>query len=110
MNNLRIKKSNVKILKSKGHPDITQTTYNISQSNDERFNSVLFRDIYNVYSNRFGAENVLVRAVNSEGIRTFKTFDQDELNFTDFHEYYANKVARFEEFEMFYSLEITVRS
>ena len=107
---LNIKKVNKKILKSKNHPDIVQSTFHINRSEEAPINTALFRDIYGSYEKKFGAHNLLVRAVNNTGMMTLKTFDEDNLSFQDFHQYYQNRVKDTQSFEYFYSLEITVRS
>jgi len=107
---LNIQKVNQKRLKSKGNPDIVQSTFHINRTEEAPINTKLFRDIYGRYEKKFGAHNLLVRAVNNTGIMTLKTFGEEELTFQDFHQYYQNRVKDTQSFEYFYSLEITVRS
>jgi hypothetical protein len=106
---LNIIKVNTKNLKSKGNPDIVQSTYHINRNDSKQINSTMFKDIYTTYQKKFGAENVLVRGVNSEGMRTLKSFGDNDLNFQDFYQYYQNRVKDTSKFEQFYSVEITVR-
>lgn len=82
--------------------------YHINRKDKKTINSSLFRKIYENFEKRYGANSLLIRAVNNEGIKTFKSFDADELNFDDFEEYYKNKVADTNNFEYFYSMEITI--
>ena len=82
--------------------------YHINRKDNKTINSALFRDIYNAFEKKHGTHNLMVRAVNSEGMKTFKSFDMDELNFEDFHEYYENKVKFTDKFEYFISVEITI--
>jgi hypothetical protein len=107
---LNIKKVSTKNLKSKGHPDVVQTTFHINRNEEAPINSALFRDIYNGYEKKFGAHNVLVRAVNNTGMMTLKGFGENDLMFLDFHQYYQNRVKDPKHFYYFYSLEITVRT
>lgn len=106
---LNVKKVITKHLKSKGRPDIEQSTYHINRTDNKTINTKLFNDIYNTYQKKFGADNVLVRAVNNEGMRTLKAFGESEVNLQEFHQYYQNRVKDTTQFEFFYSLEITIK-
>jgi LPS O-antigen subunit length determinant protein (WzzB/FepE family) len=106
---LNVKKVITKQLKSKGRPDIEQSTYHINRTDNKTINTKLFNDIYNTYQKKFGADNVLVRAVNNEGMRTLKAFGESEVNLQEFHQYYQNRVKDTTQFEFFYSLEITIK-
>jgi len=104
---LKIKPVETLKLKSKSGTK-EKIVYHINRDKDKTINSKMFRDAYDVFANKYGAKNLLIRGANNQGIFTFKGFGDDELNFTDFHEYYSNKVKDKSEFDYFYSLEFTV--
>lgn len=104
---MKIVPTDVQKIKSKKSSK-EKVVYHINRDDEKTINSSLFKDTYNAFVKKYGVHNILVRAQNNQGIFTFKSFDGDELNFTDFHDYYENKVKSDKEFDYFYSLEMTV--
>jgi hypothetical protein len=104
---LKIKPVETLKLKSKSGTK-EKIVYHINRDNKKTINSKMFRDTYDVFAKKYGANNLLIRGANNEGIFTFKGFSDDELSFIDFHEYLKNKVKSISEFDYFYSLEFTV--
>ena len=86
------------------------TIYDISRKNNQQMNMANFKDVYNVFKKKYGAENLLVRALNDTQWFSFKAFTDSGLNIQDFEEYYENRVAHTEKFNMFYQTQITVLS
>ena len=85
-----------------------KVVYHINRKDNKTINSILFRDIYKGFESKYGSSALLIRAVNDEGMQTFKSFDNQELNFEDFLPYYENKVHIANKFEYFYSMEVTI--
>ena len=110
MNLLNVSEVENKKLKVKGGQDYTKKVFHINRKDETTINSVLFQDIYNSFSKKYQPENVMVRAVSNSGLFSFKTFGESNLNFKEFHEYFQNKVSNSDQFEYFYSVEITVRN
>ena len=83
-------------------------SFDISMKNNKQMNMANFKDVYNIYKTKFGADKLLVRALNDTQWFSFKAFTDSGLNIQDFEEYYHNRVAKTEKFEMFYQAQITV--
>lgn len=97
------------LLKVKGHKSFLKKVYHIARKDKEGIDTALFKQIYNNFARTLGEENVMIRALNNTQFFTFKTFDDTVLRFTDFDEYYRNKVRDTDAFEFFYNMEVTTR-
>ena len=107
-NMLSIKLLENKELKSSAKKKVEKLVYHINRKDQKTINSGFFRDIVEGFDKKYGTNNIMVRAVNNQGMMTFKSFDQDELDFMDFDDYYKNKVHSIKNFDYFYSVEITI--
>ena len=105
---LNVKEIENKVLKSSAHKQVNKVSYHINRKDNKTINTAMFKDIYDTFEKKYGADNLLVRAVNNTGMMTLKTFGQDELNFIDFDDYYNNKVKSTANFKYFDSIEITI--
>ena len=90
------------------HDEYEEECYHINRIDNKDINTQMFKDIYSNLKTKYGAKSILVRALNNQHLFTFKGFDEEELNFEDFEEYYKNKVQYTDKFEYFKSLQITV--
>jgi hypothetical protein len=107
-NLLNVQETENKLFKNKGGDSFHKKVYHINRKDDKTINSVLFRDIYDNFANKYGSKNVMVRALNNTQYMTFKGFGDTILNFENFNEYYENRVKDASKFEYFYSIEISV--
>jgi hypothetical protein len=107
-NLLNITEIDNKLIKVKNGNDYHRKTYHIDRKDKKTINSILFQDIYNNFSKTYSAEKVMVRALCNTGLFTFKGFNENSLNFQHFHEYFQNRVKDTDNYEYFYSMEITV--
>ncbi len=83
-------------------------TYTILRKNKNQMNMANFKDVYNVFKKKYGSENLMVRALNDTQFFTFKGFTDSGLDIQDFEEYYQDRVANKEKFNMFYTVQIYV--
>ena len=107
-NLLNVNEIDNKYIKVKNGNDYHRKTYHIDRKDKHTINSVLFEDIYKNFAKKYGAQNVMVRALCNSGLFTFKGFNETSLNFQHFHEYFQNRVKDTDNFEYFYNMEITV--
>ena len=89
-------------------PKERKMVYNIKRKDETPIKTVLFRDVYKSFVNKYGASNLMVRAVNNTGIFTYKGFKDEDLKLDDMEDYYENRVKSSKEFEYWYSMEITI--
>lgn len=108
MNNLDINIVSSKNIK-KQNKIIKRTVFHINKKSNTHFNTGELKDIYESFRDKYGNNNIMVRAVNNTMPFTFKGFDQESLTIQDMDDYYENKVANTSEFKNFYSIEITVQ-
>jgi len=103
-NLLNIVKSIDKEIRPREH----KLVYNINRRDETPIKTVLFRDVYQNFVNKYGANNLMVRAVNNTGLFTYKGFKDNDLQLEDMEDYWAGYVRSAKEFEYWYSMEITV--
>ena len=108
MNNLDINIVSNKNIK-KQNKMVKRTVFHINKKSNNHFNTGELKDIYESFRDKYGNNNIMVRAVNNTMPFTFKGFDQNSLTIQDMDDYYENKVADTTEFKYFYSIEITVQ-
>jgi hypothetical protein len=108
MNNLDINIVSTKNIK-KQSKILKRTVFHINRKNNTHINTGQLKDIYESFRDKYGNNNIMIRAVNSTGMFTFKGFDGIDLDVQDHDDYYENKVASTSQFEYFYSVEITVQ-
>ena len=108
MNNLDINIVSSKNIKNKSKI-LKRTVFHINRKNSTHINTGQLKDIYESFKEKYGNNNIMLRAVNNTGIFTFKGFNQDNLDIQDLDDYYENKVANTSQYEYFYSVEITVQ-
>jgi hypothetical protein len=108
-NILNVEQIENKLLKVKNGNDYHKKVYHINRTDNKTINSKMFKDIFEDFAKKYGAKNVMVRGLCNDGLFTFKGFNEENLNFENFHEYFANRVKDTMNFEYFYSVEITLR-
>lgn len=108
-NILNIETIESKKFKVKNNRDYENKIFHISRKDKTTINSVLFKDIFNSFSKKYGAENIIVRGLTNTMPYTFKSYGETSLNFQEFHEYFENRVKDTSQFEYFYNIEIQVR-
>ena len=107
-NILNVQEIENKYFKNKGGDNYHKKVYHINRKDEKTINSVLFRDIYDNFANKYGSKNVMVRALNNTQMFTFKGFGETSLNFENFNEYFENRVKDPSKFEYFYNIEMSV--
>lgn len=94
------------ITDTKQFSNVTETTMQISRTNNKGINVDEFKKIY--AGIRQGTDSKLViRGLNGQRWFTFKGYKDDELNIDDFEEYYENKVSETGKFKNFSIMQIT---
>ena len=89
-------------------PKERKIVYNINRKDETPIKTVLFRDVYKSFAEKYGVNNLMVRAVNNTGVFTYKGFKDMDMNLDDMDDYYENRVKSTKEFDYWYSLEITI--
>ena len=82
--------------------------YSISKKNNEQLNMANFKDVYNTLKKKYGADKLMVKALNDTQWFTFKAFTDYGLHIQDFEDYYENRVASTDKFNMFYQMQIYI--
>lgn len=82
--------------------------YHINRVDKTKITTQLFRDVHQQFSNRYGNNNIMLRAVNNTGVFTYKGFRDIDLNLDEMEDYYENKVKSIKEFDYWYSIEVTI--
>jgi hypothetical protein len=93
-----------KIKQGKSMKDLR--TFTITRKNEKDMNMANFKDVYGVFKKKYGVENLMVRALNDTQFFTFKGFTDSGLDIQDFEEYYQDRVANKEKFNMFSQVQI----
>ena len=107
MNNLDINIVSTKNIKVKSKI-IKRTVFHINKKSKTHFNTGEMKDIYESFRDKYGNNNIMVRALNNTMHFTFKSFSENVLMIQDMDDYYRDKVEDPTEFKWFYSIEITV--
>ena len=63
--------------------------------------------LVNIQSSLGPDAKIMIRGMNAQRFFTFKSFADDELQITDFEDYYKNKVEDTEKFEKFSFIQVT---
>ncbi len=104
MDLLNIEKTEDKVFQNK----YRKVVYSVYRKDETPIKTILFRDIANTFINKYGVNNVMIRAENNTGIFTYKAFDS-EFQVDDMDDYWEGRVKSTKEFEYWYNIQITIR-
>ena len=65
-------------------------------------------ELSGMLSTKYGANNIMIRALNNTQWFSLKGFNKDLLNFEDYDDYYDGRVNDTSQFTFFYQLQVSI--